>query len=209
MRYISVIPILFLSSSVLARSKVGDRFTIRPYFVDNTTSINVAMDDAKLNELPANDIDLLKDTIYESNTPGESGVSFSLYGFSLAYGTPTPVDEESKAEFGETTGDNYLLSFYSERISVSAYYKNIKGFFLSNIDEFNPDYVKGEVGTHLFPDMEVLSAGAVMTFVFNPKDYKIQAVLDQSDIQTKSVWILAFFFGVQCEQGHQFVSVIA
>lgn len=176
--------ILCLSQNAWARSKIGDRFTISLYnqTLNSTLSIGPTVD--QIETLNAQNISVLK-ADYKTNASTEQGVRVSFKGLGISYGEPVPVEESLVAQKGLTKGDNYQLSYNFRRHALQVYYKNITGFHLDNMKDFDPEWNPSD--DHLqFPNMRIVSSGFEVLHVFNEKDFRVQSILDQSDIQKKS-----------------------
>lgn len=94
---------------------------------------------------------------------------------------------------GKSSYSEFRFRFFPKRFIFSAYYKNVKGFYLENMKDFYPDWKKGKDPYFQFPDLRVQSFGGSTSYVLN-KNFSLKSIYYQREWQYKSSgsWIPSF-----------------
>lgn len=128
-----------------------------------------------------------KDPIkYVPNLDAQLSVGFNFEGFiglSWGFRAKDPIEERLKK--GETDYQDWRFSIPSEKYRVTAYFVKYKGFYIENSQDvdssWNPSgpYVRDE-------KLYNQSTGGSLTWIHQPENFSLVAMLDQNDRQLKS-----------------------
>ena len=92
------------------------------------------------------------------------------------------IDEELK---GKSSFSDYNFRFFLGRWLQTANYSKIKGYYVANMSDFNPDWVEGKDPYLQFPDFKTIQYGMSTSYLFNPK-FSLKSITSFTEWQKKS-----------------------
>ena len=111
------------------------------------------------------------------------GVGFNFKGLGLGLGIGIPSSSKSNEKYGKTRRIDVQLSILSKRVGGDAYFQAYKGYYCSNpndIVEWNESYYPQ------LPDMQTISLGVSVFYIFNHGKYSHKAAVSRTQVQHKS-----------------------
>ena len=141
-----------------------------------------------------------QDVFYRPNTPFNLGfgVNYKFVGINLAFNLPF-INKEDK--YGKTRGLDLQTHFYARKILVDFYGQFYKGYYIANskglLNGLGPEDQAKPV---IRPDIDNLTLGLAVQYIFNDKRFSYRAAYLQNDYQKKSAGsfiIGAEIFGVR------------
>jgi len=100
---------------------------------------------------------------------------------------PDNRDNELK---GNSSYTDFSFRFFPNRFIQNLYYKNVKGFYLENMQDFIPGWTEGRDPHIQFPDLRVQSFGGSTSYILN-KNFSARSIYTQGEWQKKSAgsWV--------------------
>ena len=95
---------------------------------------------------------------------------------------PGNNDNELK---GKSSYTDFKFRFFPKSFIQTVYYKNIKGFYVKNMEDLDPSWQKGKDPYIQFPDLRVQSFGGITAYSFN-KDFSLKGIYYQREWQKQS-----------------------
>lgn len=95
---------------------------------------------------------------------------------------PGNNDDELK---GNSSYADFRFRFFPKRFIQTVYYKNVKGFYLENMQDFFPEWKEGKDPYFQFPDLRVQSFGGSTAYVMK-KDFSLKSIYTQGEWQKES-----------------------
>jgi hypothetical protein len=111
------------------------------------------------------------------------GAGFNFKGIGLGLGIGIPSSSKSNEKYGKTRRIDMQLSILSKRVGGDAYFQAYKGYFCSNPNDFiewNETYYPQ------LPDMQTISVGLSVFYIFNNNRYSHKAAISRTQVQKKS-----------------------
>ncbi|MGO4772504.1 DUF4421 family protein [Flavobacterium sp. W22_SRS_FK3] len=91
-------------------------------------------------------------------------------------------DEDLK---GKSSVSDYNFRFFLGRWLQTVNYSKTKGYYVSNMSEFNPDWVEGKDPYLQFPDFKTVQYAMSTSYLFNPK-FSLKSITSFTEWQKKS-----------------------
>jgi len=158
-------------------------FLIRPRFVYPIVSINVSNrmfgKGDKFTYMPA--------------MPGVVGLSLKIKKVYISAAMQLPAGEALKKKYGETTFRNININIQGRVVNWGLFYRDYKGFYLSNYKPYYPGWNQDSLGYPKSPGLRILEAGLNLGFNFN-RNFSMNAAFAQGERQKKSAG--SFLMGV-------------
>ena len=86
---------------------------------------------------------------------------------------------------GKSSYTNLEFRFFPKSFIQEVYYKNVKGFYIRNTEDFIPRW-RRKIDPYIqFPDLRVQSFGGLTSYVFN-KDFSLKGIYTQREWQKVS-----------------------
>ena len=95
---------------------------------------------------------------------------------------PGNNDNELK---GNSSYTDFRLRFFPKRFIQTVYYKNVKGFYIENMQDLIPGWQEERDGYLRFPDFRVQTFGGSTSYVLK-KDFSLKSIYTQSEWQKSS-----------------------
>lgn len=86
---------------------------------------------------------------------------------------------------GNSSYTDFTFRFFPERFIQTLYYKNVKGFYIENMQDILPGWQKDKDAYIQFPDLRVQTFGGSTAYALN-KDFSVKSIYTQGEWQTKS-----------------------
>lgn len=107
-------------------------------------------------------------------------IGFS-YGFSPKF-LPGNNDDDLK---GKSSFVDYRFRFFLKNWTHELHYKNVQGFYVRNMNDFDSDWVEGQDSYIQFPDLKTTFWGGSTSYVLNP-EFSLRNVVYNTEWQRKS-----------------------
>lgn len=158
-------------------------FLIRPRFVYPIVSFNVSKRMFGKGD----------NFTYRPAMPGVVGLSLKIKKVYISAAVQLPASEALKKEYGETKFRNININILGRIVNWGLFYRDYKGFYLSNYKPYYPDWNKDSLGYPKSPGLRILEAGLNVGFNFN-KNFSMNAAFAQGERQKKSAG--SFLMGI-------------
>lgn len=86
---------------------------------------------------------------------------------------------------GKSSYTDFKFRFFPGKFIQSFDYRNVKGFYIDNMNDFLPDWQKGIDPYFQFPDLRIQTFGGSTSYVFN-KDFSLKSIYYQREWQKES-----------------------
>lgn len=166
--------VLSNDSAHIYYSDQSDLLALRLYLLIKFNTIDISVNNKHL--------------ILAPNSPLSIGVGFNFKGLGLALGIGLPRGAKSIHKYGSTSRLDIQMSIYSRLIGGDAYLQLYKGYYNNNpqdLMQWDKDYYPK------IPDMNSISLGANVYYVFNHKKFSNKAAYSRTQIQQKSAGSVA------------------
>lgn len=126
-------------------------------------------------------------TIFSINnkTKASFSIDYKILSATLSFAPqffPGNSDDERK---GHSSYTNFTFRFFPERFIQTVYYKNVKGFYVENMQDLIPGWQKERDPYITFPDLRVQTFGGSTAYVLK-QDFSLKSLYTQSEWQKKS-----------------------
>jgi hypothetical protein len=158
-------------------------FLVRPRFVYPEVAVNVT------NRLFGKG----EKFIYKPAMPGVVGISLKIKKIYISAAIQLPASEQLKKQYGETTFRNININIQGRVVNWGLFYRDYKGFYLTNYKPYYPDWNKDSLGYPKSPGLRIIEAGLNLGFNFN-KNFSMNAAFAQGERQKKSAG--SFLMGI-------------
>lgn len=105
-------------------------------------------------------------------------------GFSIGL-SPEFLSGKNSNLKGESTFFNLNMRLFIGRVIQGFSYKNTKGFYIENTEDFIPDWVEGEDEYQQYPDLRNWGISGYTSFVFN-RNFSVRSLSHQTEWQKRS-----------------------
>jgi len=102
-------------------------------------------------------------------------VDYKLISASLSFAPdflPGNNDERLK---GKSSYSELKFRFFPEHFIQTLYYRNVKGFYVDNMEDFLPEWQRGVDPFLQFPDLRIRTYGGSTSYVFN-QDFSLKSI---------------------------------
>lgn len=149
-------------------------FLIRPRFVYPQVSINVT------NRLSGKG----EKFIYLPAQPGVIGLSVKIKKVYISAAIQLPASDALKKNYGTPKYRNININIQGRIVQWGLFYRDYKGFYLSNYKKFYPDWNKDSSGYPKSEGLRIVEAGINLGFNFN-RNFSMNAAFAQGERQKK------------------------
>ena len=150
-------------------------FLIRPRFVYPIVSVNVSNrlfgKGEKFSYMPA--------------MPGVVGLSLKIKKVYISAALQLPASEALKKKYGVTKFRNININIQGRIVNWGLFYRDYKGFYLSNYKQYYPNWNQDSLGYPKSPGLRIIEGGINLGFNFN-KNFSMNAAFAQGERQKKS-----------------------
>lgn len=138
------------------------------------------------------DEDNLKQTILAINnkTKASFSVDYKIISATLSFAPrffPGNNDNERK---GSSSYTDFRFRFFPERFVQTLYYKNVRGFYIENMQDLVPGWQEDRDSYIQFPDLRVQTFGGSTAYILK-KDFSLKSLYTQGEWQKNSMgsWV--------------------
>ena len=150
-------------------SDLSDLLHLRIYSLAKLNTLKISIGNDKL--------------LLEPNGVISLGVGFNFKGFGLGLGIGIPSSSRSNDKYGKTQRFDFQAGIFSKRVGGDAYLQVYKGYYNANPGDFmNWD----ENYYPQLPDMQTVSLGVSVFYIFNNKKFSYKAAFVRTQVQKKS-----------------------
>ncbi len=132
-------------------------FLIRPRFVYPIVSLNVS------NRLFGKGDRFT----YMPAMPGVVGLSLKIKKVYISAAVQLPPSEALKKKYGSTKFRDININIQGRILSWGLFYRDYKGFYLSNYQQYYPNWNKDSLGYPKAPRLRIIEGGLNLGFTFN------------------------------------------
>lgn len=112
-------------------------------------------------------------------------IDYKLISATMSF-TPSFLPGNSDNDLkGKSKYTDFKFRLFPGRFIQTIEYKNAKGFYIKNMQDFFPDWEKGKEPYFQLPDLKYQTFGARTSYVFN-KDFSLKSILYQREWQNNS-----------------------
>lgn len=112
-------------------------------------------------------------------------VDYKLISAAISFAPGFFPGNNDNALKGESSYTDFKFRFFPKRFIQSFNYRNVKGFYLDNMEDFEPEWKKGIDPYFQFPDLKIQTFGGSTSYVFN-KDFSLKSIYYQREWQKES-----------------------
>ncbi|PWN68692.1 DUF4421 domain-containing protein [Chryseobacterium phosphatilyticum] len=112
-------------------------------------------------------------------------IDYKIISATLAFAPRFFPDNKDNELKGNSSYTDFSFRFFPKRFIQTLYYKNVKGFYLENMQDVVPGWKEG-IDPHIqFPDLRVQSFGGSTAYVLN-KNFSARSIYTQGEWQKNS-----------------------
>jgi hypothetical protein len=119
---------------------------------------------------------------FKSNRPYSVGVGLYLFELGVEIAFALPVNDRSKAIYGDSHTRDLQLNAYGKRWGADLYYQNYEGFY---VDDLAKDVPSGTPYPQR-PDIETRNIGITGNYVINSKKFSFRSAYNFAERQLRS-----------------------
>ncbi|KFF74025.1 hypothetical protein HX13_16105 [Chryseobacterium sp. P1-3] len=112
-------------------------------------------------------------------------VDYRIISATLSFAPRFFPDNKDNALKGNSSYTDFSFRLFPKRFIQTLYYKNVKGFYLENMQDFVPGWQEGKDPHIQFPDLRVQSFGGSTSYVLN-KNFSARSIYTQGEWQKYS-----------------------
>lgn len=149
-------------------------FLIRPRFVYPIVSVNVSSrllgKGDKFTYLPA--------------MPGVVGLALKIKKVYISAAIQLPASEGLKQKYGSSKFRNININIHGRVMQWGLFYRDYKGFYLSNYQNYYPNYNVDSLGYPKSPGLRIIESGLNLAWNFN-RNFSMNAAFSQGERQKR------------------------
>ncbi|MBL7931659.1 MAG: DUF4421 family protein [Bacteroidia bacterium] len=149
-------------------------FLVRPRFVYPIVSVNVSSrllgKGDKFTYLPA--------------MPGVVGLALKIKKVYISVAVQLPANESLKQKYGSSKFRNININIHGRITQWGLFYRDYKGFYLSNYQKYYPDYKVDSLGYPKSPGLRIIESGLNFGINFN-RNFSMNAAFSQGERQKR------------------------
>lgn len=111
-------------------------------------------------------------------------VDYRIISATLSFAPHFFPDNQDNDLKGNSSYTDLSFRFFPKRFIQTLYYKNVKGFYLENMQDFVPGWQEGKDPHIQFPNLRVQSFGGSTSYVLN-KNFSPRSIYTQGEWQRK------------------------
>lgn len=130
---------------------------------------------------------------YRSNKPYSFGLGMYLFELGIELTFAIPLDEKSKAIYGESDASDLQLNILTRKWGLDLYHQKYSGFYIDDPETnvpVNTPYPQR-------PDIATKNIGMVGNYVFNNKKFSFRSVYNFADRQLRSSGSFLLFSSIR------------
>ncbi len=128
-----------------------------------------------------------KETVLSINNKIKTSVSvdYRIISATLSFAPKFISSNKYNPLKGNSAYTDFTVRFFPKRLTQTLYYKNVKGFYVENMQDILPGWQKNKDAYIQFPDLRVQTFGGSTAYALN-KDFSVKSIYTQGEWQTKS-----------------------
>lgn len=131
--------------------------------------------------------DVIKEMVLSINNKTKASLSVDYRNISATVSFapkffPGNNDNDLK---GNSSYTDFRFRFFPKRFIQTVYYKNVKGFYIENMQDLVPGWQEDKDGYLQFPDLRVQTFGGSTSYVLK-KDFSLKSIYTQGEWQKNS-----------------------
>lgn len=117
-------------------------------------------------------------------------VDYKIISATLSFAPKFFSDNKDNELKGNSSYTDFSFRLFPKRFIQTLYYKNVKGFYIENMQDLFPGWKEGDPYMQ-FPDLRVQSFGGSTSYILN-KNFSAKSIYTQGEWQSKSSgsWVL-------------------
>lgn len=119
---------------------------------------------------------------FKTNKPYSLGVGMYIFELGLELAFAVPLDEQSKAIYGETDSRDFQINSFGKRWGVEGHYQEYHGFY---VDDLTTD-IPANTPYPQRGDIRTRNIGLTGNYVFSSKKFSYRSAYNYSERQLKS-----------------------
>ncbi|SDF81073.1 DUF4421 family protein [Epilithonimonas hungarica] len=112
------------------------------------------------------------------------GFDYKIVSATVSF-APNFLQGNNNALKGKSSFTNYTFRFFPKNIIQTLSYKNSKGYYISNTQDFVSNWQKGKDPYLTFPNLRIQSFGGSTSYIFN-KNFSLKGIYYQKEWQEAS-----------------------
>jgi len=112
-------------------------------------------------------------------------IDYKFIGFSYGFYPKFFGGNKDENLKGKSSFSDYNFRFFLGRWLQTASFSKIRGYYVENMSEFNPDWVEGKDPYLQFPDFKTVQYGMSTSYLFNPK-FSLKSITSFTEWQKNS-----------------------
>lgn len=134
----------------------------------------------------------LNETILSINnkTKASLSVDYKIISATVSYAPRFFSGNNDNERKGNSSYTDFRFRFFPERFIQTLYYKNVKGFYIENMQDLLPGWQKDRDPYIKFPDLRVQTFGGSTSYILK-KDFSLKSLYTQGEWQknSKGSWV--------------------
>ncbi|RUT71175.1 DUF4421 domain-containing protein [Flavobacterium cupreum] len=112
-------------------------------------------------------------------------IDYKFIGFSYGFYPKFFGGNKDENLKGKSSFSDYNFRFFLGRWLQTVQYSKTRGYYISNMSDFSPDWVEGRDPYLKFPDFKTIQFGMSTSYIFNPK-FSLKSITSLTEWQKKS-----------------------
>ena len=137
--------------------------------------------------------------MYLPAMPGVIGLALKIKKVYISGGIQLPASDGLKKKYGDSKFRNITINIRGRIVQWGLFYRDYKGFYLSNYAKYYPGWNKDSAGYPKTKGLRIVETGLNLGFNFN-KSFSMNAAFSQGERQKKSAG--SFLMGVSERYQH-------
>lgn len=164
-----------------------DSTNIKSYVNQIMLRVNVDTNLESFTFSEVNGEDVIKETVVSINNKTKTSLSVDYRSISatLSFAPRFLPGNNDNALKGNSSYTDFRLRFFPKRFIQTLYYKNVKGFYVENMQDLIPGWQEERDGYIQFPDLRVQTFGGSTSYVLK-KDFSLKSIYTQGEWQKSS-----------------------
>lgn len=180
-----ILLVIFLSFTPIVGQNKSQKDTVNfIYYPDKImirANLSTQTDSYLLNNKKGSNLNLETNNSYKLFL----NIDYKFIGFSYGFYPKFFGDNKDENLKGKSSFSDYNFRFFLGRWLQTVQYSKTKGFYVSNMSDFSPDWVEGKDPYLQFPDFKTIQFGMSTSYIFNPK-FSLKSITSLTEWQKKS-----------------------
>jgi hypothetical protein len=163
------------------RPKDTANFIYYPDKIMVRTNLSTQSDNYFLKDKKGTNLDLETNNSYKLFL----SIDYKFIGFSYGFYPKFFGGNKDEDLKGKSSFSDYNFRFFLGRWLQTVNYSKTKGYYVANMSEFDPNWIKGKDPYLQFPDFKTTQFGMSTSYLFNPK-FSLKSITSFTEWQKKS-----------------------